>query len=124
MSPLVIAVLIIAASTREQVVPIRGYYLYEDSCYYHNLQGWFIYDDGWTPVTADRELNDNYRDYWGSSEYDSSYGAEDFFYSDYWSTRYDTDSESDFWDSDDDDDDWDWGSDDWDSDATDWDSDW
>lgn len=97
----------------------NGYYQYNGSYYYNQNDTWYTYDDDydWIPAVVDTELEENYSDYYSSSDYSSSYDVEDFSDSSYYvAPSYNSD-----WD---DDDDWDWGDSDWDSGGTDWDSDW
>ena len=107
-----------------QKSPQNGYYSYNDSYYYNQNDSWYLYDDDydtWSPVTADDELQDNYEDYFETSQYSSGFGVSDFSGSVYY-------EEPGYYGNDyDDDDDWrtDWDDDDdWDTGGTDWDTDW
>ncbi len=101
--------------------PRRGYYTYEDSCYYYSNDDWYVYDDGWTPAySVDSELTDNYEGYYEGGSYSSDYGATDFEDSGYY-REYDRSND---WDSDGDGDDGDVDGDSWDDYDSDWDSDW
>jgi hypothetical protein len=123
--------------------PSKGYYRYGGDYYYYQSSNWYHYNSGssqWYPVTVDDALSDNYRDYFQSDDYESSYGVQDFAYS-YdpapndnqpaggWDWNEDRDDGND-WNWDDDRDDWndnDWNwDDDWDWDdggGWDWDDD-
>ena len=108
--------------------PRRGYYSYNDDYYYYQSGSWYIYDDeydSWDYAAIPDEFEDDYSDYYTSSNYSYSYGIDDFEDSVYYESSssssgdYDSDYDSDYdWDSD-----WD-SSDSWDSDYSDWDSDW
>ncbi len=103
--------------------PDRGYYNYNDSYYYYQNGSWYNYGSNyWIKTTAPEELKKNYRNYYDSYSYSSSYGVGDFSDSIYYqepssssssssSSSYDSSSS---WSS----------SDSWDSGSTDWDSDW
>lgn len=109
-----------------------GYYKYDDDLYYSNGYNWYSYQNNdWSPVTPDKNLTDNYQDYFESYSYSDSYDAESFTDSDYYSNSnsysndsYDDSYDDSRWDSSwDNDDSWD-SYDSWDSGSTDWDSDW
>ena len=128
------AAMIAFAFLRLRDRPSRGYYAYDDGYYYSRNGDWYYYDDDdWYPWEVDDDLRENYDDYYVGRTYDDSYGAEDFYDSDYdyeSDDSWDDDSNDtwDDWDNDDSDytwdDDWDDDWDDWDDDDTDWDSDW
>ncbi|MBR3077540.1 MAG: hypothetical protein IKH07_06420 [Oscillospiraceae bacterium] len=120
--------------------PSKGYYRYGGDYYYYQSSNWYHYNSGssqWYPVTVDDALSDNYRDYFQSDDYESSYGVQDFAYS-YdpapndnqpaggWDWNEDRDDGNDWnWDDDRDDwndNDWNWDDDwDWDDDGGGWD---
>ena len=96
----------------------NGYYRAGDDYYYYSHNTWYLYDTyyGWGPCYTDPYWEDDWRDYYVSSDYDSSYGTGDFMQSDYYydEVKDDWDSQDDSWSS----------SDSWDSGSTDWGSDW
>lgn len=122
----VLIVLSVSCTRAIMLMPDRGYYSYDGSYYYNDLESWYRYDSGsgqWFPDAVDPELNDNYGDYWQSSDYDSGYPATDFYDGQY-ADNADNADNGDSWDSDWDSGDWDYDYDSWDSGGTDWDSDW
>ena len=109
----------------------NGYYTYENENYYSLDDHWYYYDvhdDYWWPAdTIPEDLGNNAPEYYESSYYTPDIGTMDFSETDYYSDwEYDQTSSSSSSSYYDDDDDWDsdWDSDDWDSSDTDWDSDW
>lgn len=117
--PIIFLVLIIIFSTRFcNKGPSRGYYDYNGDTYYFQHDTWYGYNPvgGWTAVTPNGELSDNYDDYYKGKSYDGSSNYSDFGKSDYC-------HDDSYWNSDDDDDNWN-SNDDWDSGDTDWGSDW
>lgn len=98
----------------------RGYYIYNNQCYYYQNGDWYDYDFGWNrEYNVPKELKKNHNKYYRSTYYYSTYDASDFTYSGYYeepssSSSYSSDDYGSSWDS----------SDSWDSSSTDWDSDW
>ncbi|MCQ2537941.1 MAG: zinc ribbon domain-containing protein [Lachnospiraceae bacterium] len=105
-------------------IPDRGYYTYNDNKYYYQNSKWYVYDairDIWDSTSVDDYLEDNYRDYYDSDSYSSSYGNAHFEDSDW----YEAPSSNDSWSSSDwDSGSWDYDYGSWDSGGSDWDSDW
>lgn len=113
-------VIILAALIFGSSSPSRGYYSYQGDQYYY-LDDWYIYstiDDLWYQTTVDSDFEENAKDYFESSSYDSSYGTSNFedtsYYSDWEASHDSSDDSSSYWDS----------SDSWDSGGGDWSSDW
>lgn len=103
--------------------PKRGYYTYNDNCYYYQNGSWYIYDDGWSMTSPPTRLEDNFSDYYETNSYYSDDNIDYFEDSSYYkppSSSSSSDSSSSDWDSSSS---WDSESS-WDSGSTDWSSDW
>ncbi|MGN1330722.1 MAG: zinc ribbon domain-containing protein, partial [Clostridia bacterium] len=58
--------------------PKRGYYTYDDNCYYYQDGSWYMYDDGWSITSPPTRLEDNFSDYYETNSYYSD-GNIDYF---------------------------------------------
>lgn len=100
--------------------PRRGYYIYNDNCYYYQNGSWYEYNNSWgRDYSVPSDLKKNHKDYYRTQYYYSTYNASDFsdtiYYKEDTSSSYDSSTDyGSSWDS----------SDSWDSSSTDWDSDW
>lgn len=95
-------------------LPSTGYYNINNINYYYVSGNWYYYNDGWNE-TSKPDYNGNINDYYSGNVYSNNSDYSDFrdssYYSDYYSSDWDSDSS---WSS----------SDSWDSGSTDWGSDW
>lgn len=68
--------------------PQKGYYVYDNECYYYESGFWFEYgdDSGWEEIDAPKELKKDHKDYFESAIYDSSLKVQNFNDSGYYIT--------------------------------------
>ena len=82
---LIMFVSIISAIVTGINTPSRGYYNYDGTYYYYQSGSWYrYYDDHWGYYTPPRDLEDNFRDYYSTRDYDYSSGVDDFTDSGYY----------------------------------------